>query len=462
MYKVIIDGKAFCAYDGQRLSELLVGADFSAPHLCGGRGLCKKCTVQVNGGTVLACQYEIYEDITVCLPVHTEILSETGAQETGALTEHMCFALDIGTTTLALALVSEDTGAVIKVLTRTNPQRAFGADIMSRIDYCAKNGTEWLQKAVAEQINEMIAVFLVPNVKQMYVAGNTTMLHLLFGVDPGSMGKAPYTPTFLESKRCSAKELGIRGVEEIISVPGISAFVGADLVAGLNYVGLPKDRKYNLLIDLGTNAEIVLYSRDSAICTAAAAGPCFEGANIVCGMGAEDGAIWAYENGVAKTIGDIPAKGICGTGLIDIVAALLAEDIIEESGYMESGCFQLTGDISLTQADVRQFQVAKSAVCSAVLTLLEEQGIRFEDLGTVYLSGGFSGKISIDHAVKTGLLPLQLQEKCVAVKNSSLLGTVKYACEKNDLSVYIEGAKYVDLSLNPRFSDRFVENMLFE
>lgn len=318
MHKVIIDGEAFAAADGQRLSELLMGAEFSVPHPCGGRGTCQKCTVEVNGVPQLACQYEIHSDIAVHIPTHTEILCETGALETGVHTENMCFALDIGTTTLALAIVSLDRAEIVKVLTRSNPQAAFGADVMSRIDYCAKNGVEKLQKTVADQICEMITEFALPTVNTMYVSGNATMLHLLFGIDPTSMGKAPYIPAFLVSKTCLANKLGITGVKEIISLPSISAFVGADLVAGLNFVGMPQKGKYNLLIDLGTNAEIVLYSQENAFCTAAAAGPCFEGANICCGMSAENGAIWAYKNGAYQTIGDAPAKGICGTGLIDI------------------------------------------------------------------------------------------------------------------------------------------------
>lgn len=460
MHKVIIDGKAFSAADGQILSTLLGGTEFSVPHPCGGRGVCQKCTVEVNGERQLACQYKIHSDVVVHIPTHTEILSETGAEETGKLTENMCFALDIGTTTLALALVSLDRGEIVKVCTCTNPQIAYGADVMSRIDYCSKNGVKKLQKAVAERINEMIAEFSLPIVDAMYVAGNATMLHLFFEVDPTPMGRAPYTPAFLESKCCKAETVGISGVQEIISLPSISAFVGADLVAGLNFVGMPQNGKYNLLIDLGTNAEIVLYSQENALCTAAAAGPCFEGANIRCGMSAEKGAIWAYKSGEIRTVGDAPARGICGTGLIDIIATLFENEIIEESGYMEED-FYLTEDVYLCQADVRQFQVAKSAVCSAMLTLMEKQGIGFEDLEKVYLSGGFSGKINIQNAVKVGLLPARLMEKCVAVKNSSLLGTAKYAYEKNDLSEYLR-AEYVDLSTDPHFSDRFVDNMLFE
>jgi uncharacterized 2Fe-2S/4Fe-4S cluster protein (DUF4445 family) len=216
-----------------------------------------------------------------------------------------------------------------------------------------------------------------------------------------------------------------------------------------------------LLIDLGTNAEIVLFSEKSALCTAAAAGPCFEGANISCGMSATSGAVYSYSEDKIKTISDAPAKGICGTGLVDIIAYLLDKEIMDETGYMEDD-FEIAEGVSINQADIRQYQLAKSAVYSAIITLLQMKNITFDDIDKMYISGGFSAKINIENAVKTGLLPKELKNKCIAIKNSSLLGTVKYACEKNDLAIYIDNSTYVDLSANPTFSDLFIENMMFE
>lgn len=459
MKKIKIDSEIIFAETGELLSDILIRKGKAHEHPCGGKGTCGKCAVYVDGKKELSCQYKIKSDIEVVIPKKSEILSVTGAEESGNVTKNMCFVLDIGTTTLALALVSLDEKEIIKVTTRTNPQRIFGADVMTRIDYCSKNGVNELQNILLDEINKMIDVFDISEVSKMYVSGNTTMLHIFFGVDPSPMGTAPYSPVFLESKQ--AKTDKIKRVKEIISLPSFSAFVGADLVAGINYTEMPSEGKYNLLIDLGTNAEIILYSEERIFCSSAAAGPCFEGANISCGMSAVDGAISAYGKGKIETIGNAPAKGICGTGLIDLIAELISDGTIDETGFMESEEFEVAENISLTQGDIRQYQLAKSAIYSAVLTLLNKGKITFEQIERAYISGGFSAKINISNAVRTGLIPKEVKDKCVPINNSSLLGTVKYATEQNDLSVFTEKAEYIDLSSDKYFSDLFIENMMF-
>lgn len=447
------------AVKGEYLSSVLMKNGFAAEHLCGGKGMCRKCTVLVDGEAQLSCQYVISSDITVILQSEEEIVSFHGAYETQKITENVCFALDIGTTTLALALVSLDENRIIRVLTRTNPQRVFGADVLSRIEYCRKNGAKLLQKTVIDEINRMTDEFDV-TAEKLYVSGNTTMLHLFFGEDCTSLGVSPYTPVFLGSRRVSADELSVKNVSEIISLPNISAFAGADIVAGLNYVGFPQTEKYNILIDLGTNAEIVLFSRKKILCTAAAAGPCFEGANISCGMSATDGAIYSYKNGSPGIIGNVSAKGICATGLVDIISELIKREIIDETGYMYCEKYEVAENVCITREDVRQYQLAKSAVYSALVTLLKTENISFSDIEKVYIAGGFSEKLSISDAIATGLLPLELQSKYVALNNTSLLGTVRFACEQNDLS-FVDIAEFADLAENPVFTELFIENMKF-
>lgn len=459
---MIIDGMEYAAYPGELLSDALRRAGFSIPMPCGGRGICGKCLVSVNGLKVHACEYVIESDISVALPRRERIVSELGAVEDRDAAGEPALALDIGTTTLALALVSLNEGKIIRAVTGVNPQRAFGADVMNRIGCCRANGPAPQQKAVLEAVKELLRELDAPYVNTMYAAGNTAMLHLFFGVDCSAMGAAPYTPVFLASKTVPGASLGFDGVGEVVSLPGAAAFVGADLTAGLNLVGLPPDGKYRLLVDLGTNAEIILFSKASALCTAAAAGPCFEGANISCGMSASRGAICAYSADGYTTIGGAPAVGVCGTGLVDAVATLLEDETIDEAGYLEDGAYSLAPGVTLTQEDVRQYQLAKSAVCSAIQTLLRRQGVKYEDIDALYIAGGFSAKINIENAVYTGLLPRELEKKCVAVGNSSLLGTVKFAAEKNDLSVFLDNTQYVDLAADPVFSDLFIENMLFE
>ena len=233
MYKVIIDGELLYARDGELLSELLIRYGKSAEHPCGGRGSCKNCIVSVNGKKVLSCQYKIEADITVELSADRTIISESGADECGEITENLCFVLDLGTTTLALALVSLDSGKVIKVINRTNPQRIFGADVISRIDYCRKFGVSALFNAVTDEINLMISSFNVKLIEKLYVSGNATMLHLFFGVDCSSMGVFPYTPVFLESRIEDAEKLRLNNVKTVIALPSVATFVGADIMPRL-------------------------------------------------------------------------------------------------------------------------------------------------------------------------------------------------------------------------------------
>ena len=462
MYKVRLNNRIVEVPNGTILADILIKSGEFLPHLCGGKGSCKKCLVSVNGNKELSCQYEIKSDIDVVLPENDDIFSEIGANESGEITENCCFCLDIGTTTLALALISLDNKEFIKVKTAPNPQRAFGGDVLSRIEYCDKNGVSELQTCLIEVINKMVDEIGLNSANKMYVSGNTTMLHIFFGVNPSSIGVAPYTPVFVDRKEIKGNQIGLNKIENVISLPCISSFVGADLVAGVNYAELPENNKYNLLVDLGTNAEIVLYNKNELYCTSAAAGPCFEGANITCGMSATDGAIYSYSSeGAFETINNTHPKGICGTGLIDIIAVLLQKGIIDETGYMANEEFFITDTIILTQKDIRQFQLAKSAVYSGLIAILREKAISFEAIENLFISGGFSAKINIKNAVKTGLLPRELKDKIIVLNNSSLLGTVKHACEQNDLSDYIKKAEYIDLSMNELFSDLFIENMEF-
>lgn len=464
MYKVKVDDEIFFAEKGELLSDILIKNGKKTEHPCGGKGICKKCKVLIDGNVELSCRYTVNSDISVSFINENEIVSETGAETDGKFTDNMCLCLDIGTTTLALALVSLDEKKIADVRTSTNPQRVFGADIMSRIDYCRKNGVSDLHSSLIEKINEMISDFSLEHSLDMYVSANVTMLHTFFNADCSSMGASPYVPQFLDSKKQNGKSLGLKFVDKVISLPSIHSFVGADIVAGMNFIGMPKNEKYNLLVDLGTNAEIVLYSEKSAVCTSAAAGPCFEGVNISCGMSATDGAVYEFDrkNGMVcvKTINKKMPRGICGTGLIDIMAELMNGEI-DETGFMECETFEIFKDIYVSQADVRQFQLAKSAVYSGILTLISREKITFEQIEKMYISGGFSSKMNMENAVKVGLLPKELKEKSVLLNNSSLLGTVKFACENNDLKNYIDNAEYIDLSADPGFSELFVDNMVF-
>lgn len=460
MLKITLENKVLYCENGARLSDVLLQSEKGVSHPCGGKGICRKCTVLVNGKPELSCRYVINSDIEVALPKTADIASETGIENTFTKTENMCFCLDIGSTTLALSLVSLDNKAVVDTIIRTNPQRIYGADVISRIEYSRKSGYSHLHKILVNEINSMVEYFDIKKDLPLFISGNTTMLHFFFNADPSGIGVAPYTPVFLEKQICNGSEIGLKAVSRAESLPCISAFVGADIVAGLNCVYCPEKGTYNMLIDLGTNAEIALFSQTDVICTSAAAGPCFEGANVSCGMNATDGAVYAYSESRCKTVGNVMPKGICGTGLIDIVAELLYSEI-DETGYMENEEFEIADGVSLSQGDVRQYQLAKSAVFSALETLLDYKNITCDDIEKVYISGGFSAEINIANAVKTGLITKELKEKCVAINNSSLLGTVNYACGKDVTDSVLKNAEYVDLSASDVFTEKFIKNMMF-
>ena len=457
--KLIVNGKVELVDKGTILSNVL---NIDKP--CGGHGTCGKCKVRVNGKEELACKYVVESNIEVETIQQSTIVSKTGVKEVGRVTKNLSFILDIGTTTLALALVSTDEKQTIKVVTATNPQRVFGADIMTRINYCRQNGITELHSRLINQINAMISQIGF-SADTLYVAGNTTMLHTFFSEDCSSIGVAPYTPVFLKEREEDASKLGLIGVQKVISVPSIASFVGADIVAGLFFVGMPEEGKYNFLIDLGTNAEIVLYSNKQGVSTAASAGPCFEGANISCGMSATNGAICAYgsngKNYYYQTIGNKEPSGICGTGLIDVVSELVRNGIIDETGYMEDD-YALCDFVYLSRQDVRQYQLAKSAVYSAIIALMKTENVSFADIDNVYISGGFSAKINISNAINTGLIPKEFLNKSVVVNNSSLQGTIKYACYMGDISQFVDMIKYIDLSTNLHFSELFIENINFK
>ncbi len=461
MHKVLINGLELAAENGEALSSVLIKNGLDFPHPCAGTGRCRKCAVTVNGEKVLSCQYKISSDISV----ESEALGfycENDALPSPTPLGRLGLALDLGTTTLALSLVSLDDKRAVKTFSAANPQRAFGADVISRIKYSAENGVEPLQKAVISEINKLIGKLTAEPIDKLYISGNATMLHLLLGISPSSMGTAPYTPAFLEAQAVKGDKLGLIGVNEAVTLPSISAFVGADAVAGLSLLEAAPSGKYNLLIDLGTNAEIILSSGDKILCTAAAAGPCFEGASISQGMPAAEGAICEYSPSSAfKTIGGKKAVGICGTGLIDIIAVLLQKGIVDETGCLESERIEIADGIFITQADVREFQLAKSAICSAAATLMSAAEISPDDIETLYLSGGFSGGINTENAALVGLFPKELKGRCKSLGNSSLLGTVSFAASQTDLTAITKKAEYIDLSANPLFSELFISNMLF-
>ncbi len=445
----------------------LVLEESSVPHYCGKNGLCKKCTVTVNGKKELSCRYTVKEDAIVEIEAEESILSPTGAEESLQTDEKMCLCFDIGTTTLVLALVSQLKKEIIFSVSRNNPQRIHGADLMSRIDYVRKNGVSLLRRelliSLREMREEIFSRFGIEEIETLFVSGNTAMLHIFLGEDCSSMGIAPYTPVFLEGKTLSASAAGTEKIRTVTVLPSISAFAGADIVAGLNLIAKPGEEVLSVLMDLGTNAETALISGSRILCTSAAAGPCFECANISKGMSAVNGAVSKVSpEGKLTVIGEGEAKGICATGLIDLIAFLRKKEIIDSTGLLLcSGDYHLTENVSLTQEDVRQFQIAKAAVSAALHCLFKKADADFGKADKLYISGGFSAALEEESLIESGIVPPEFRGKIVPLGNSSLLGTVKFAAEGNDLSFITGKAEYIDLGGDRDFERNFIDNINF-
>ena len=390
-------------------------------------------------------------------------------------------AVDIGTTTLVMYLFDLINGKKIDSISNINPQRRFGYDVISRINYSdSEDRLEELRVVIIDEIGKMLNnLFKNHNLKKAWLnhvvfAGNTTMSHLLVGADVKNFGRVPFTPQFLDMLSLSSKDLGLESNynAKVTILNNISSFVGGDLVAGIIDTDLDILSSYNLLIDIGTNGEMILGSKDKIFCCATAAGPAFEAANISCGVGSIDGAICKVykENGEVKidTIGNKAPVGICGTGLIDLVAYMLDEEIIDEVGYLEEDfviCKDANGkEITITPKDIREVQLAKAAIRAGIECLMEEVNIKIDNINSIFVAGGFGNYLNMDSAIKIGLIP-SCKEKLISMGNSAGSGACKILLNNK----LLERAKkikristYIELSSNKNFMDMYIENMYFE
>ena len=486
------------------------GKSIVAP--CGGKGTCKKCTVDVAGAPELACQYRVQGPVSVAMPAlktmrilskahiaekhfdddsGIEIIagekrvvaykgdpiivdSESGEQKYGV-------AIDVGTTTAALFLVDLDSGQLVDSVSFINPQAAYGGDVISRVSYCIENrdGVQILQRILIDAVNSAIEGLCIGNdispddIYKTTIVGNTVMQHILCGVNPRSIAFAPYTPVFIEEKLLRGRDLRLlmheQGVVKIL--PSVAGYVGADIVAGAAAVGLLQNSGVSLYIDIGTNGEMVLSHEGRLLCCATAAGPAFEGARIACGVGGVTGAISEYEDGDYAVIGGGAPIGICGSAVIDIVAALLDAGRIDMMGYMESDFLLAAAEnsatgrpIVLTPNDVREVQLAKAAIYAGIETLLKVARINFNQIDRLYLAGGFGNYIRVQSALRIGLLPRELEGKIIAIGNSAGAGArlaLKSAAFEKTIQRVLDHSQYIELSMRQDFNEAYVAAMVF-
>jgi len=389
-------------------------------------------------------------------------------------------AIDIGTTTVVLYLIDIETGDRLGVLSEVNSQSAHGADVTARIQFCAENGHEELTKLIREQISDMLTKLCqscgtnMSQVVSISIAANTIMQHLVTDLSPVSMGVAPFTPTSLFGEELPVwEDLPVTEGTIIYYTPAISAYVGGDITAGLLAAGFDKMNTPALLIDIGTNGEIVLKHEGTYYCCATAAGPAFEGAEIAMGMIAKPGAIDHVMLAENKkdieftVIGGGAPEGICGSGLLDTLAVLLNMEIVDETGrLLDMDKFYLSEDnnIYITAVDIRKLQLAKAAIAAGVEVLLHHAGISADDVKTLALAGGFGSYLDLQSAARIGLFPEIMLPAAVTCGNTSGEGAVLALSSKEatkQLEKIRNNCEYIELSSMTFFNDKFVEQMMF-
>jgi uncharacterized 2Fe-2S/4Fe-4S cluster protein (DUF4445 family) len=409
--------------------------------------------------------------------------------------EHnLLLSIDIGTTTVAATLFDLNDRTVIESMGEQNAQSPFGADVISRIQHSiseGEKGIQQLQDAIIDQINRLKEAILskaqtkdriVSDVSMIAITGNTSMIHFLCGLPAENIGKAPFISVTLDPIQLTSQEIGIKSVAPLFIMPGISAYVGADIVASLLAASAHKDDAPFLLIDFGTNAEIVLSTGNELYSCATAAGPCFEGATLSCGSVARPGAIdkvFSTEEGFSFTsIENKKANGICGSAVIDCIALLLESGDLDDTGRLEGEgklakyiiekegetIFSLTEDIYLSQSDVRKIQLAKSAVRAGAETLIEESGLPMNKINKLYLAGGFGSALTPESATRIGLVPEELSGVIRILGNGAGYGVLRYATEKDSFNIVADiknRTKYIELSSHLKFNELYVEQMFF-
>ncbi|MBR3811870.1 MAG: DUF4445 domain-containing protein [Agathobacter sp.] len=487
---------------------LQAGRDVIAP--CGGTGRCGKCKVQIVEGMLpitnqdkeffskeeldcgwrLACGAVVTEDLTIRLgwkeekdiQVQSEFIAYT---EKPYAQIGYGIAIDLGTTTLAAQLVDLSSGQILGTQTGLNHQRAFGADVISRILSATQGKASAMKNSIRNDLYHLIEQLCdgnqveITQLTKIVIAGNTTMIHLLMGYPCESLGQAPFTTYEIGTLKLMAKELfqDERLQAKVWIAPGISAFVGGDITAGLTALKMDESKDIRLFVDLGTNGEIALGNKDNLLVASTAAGPAFEGGNISCGIGSIPGAICSaeFENDrlVVRTIYNKMPTGICGTGVIELVAAFVKRNVIDETGLLDAVWFEdgypvAIGEngepIVLTQEDIREIQLAKAAVRGGIETLLYRYGITAKEVDKVYIAGGFGYALDFKKAVSLGMFPEEFLGKEQAVGNSSLGGAVKILLDLDAISKTERIAKFakeVDLASDEFFQNAYINAMYF-
>ncbi len=490
--EVISDGKrlVLCGGSGDSIRHILAQAGFSIG-VCGG-GSCGKCRVRLvsgrvseptdSDGCVLSCRAKILSDIIISECPNTPLRRISSNDEKNAVCGTLGIAVDVGTTTLALSAYDLKTKTPIGMLTAKNPQTEFGADLISRISASEKhleNLTGSVRAALGNMANSLCAR---GSIKRASVAANTVMSELLLGNDPRYLGdsraalKHKNATHLIGADVCYAMT-GI-SADEVIILPHISPFVGGDITAGIFGLFPAPPAKPSLLCDLGTNGEVALLDGERIICSSAAAGPAFEGGGIECGMEYNTGAIshlsWDSNMLSIETVGKKSPVGICGSGICDALAFMLTHGIIKRDGSfaeraelpdafasrVRSGRFYLTGNVYISQQDVRAFQLARAAIKCAIGAVCKAAN---EKPSAIYVSGGFGSGVFEKSLKDLSIIPTDADTK--AMGNSALAGAERLLLSPELIHAAEAIAKRaisIPLALSDSFGEDFIKQIDFE
>lgn len=446
-------------------AQILAGLRPDAP--CGGKGTCGKCRVMLEGTEILACQTIVDRDMTVCTeqPEKVRILTDglhVQTQPDG--TDNYVLAFDIGTTTVVAYLLDGHTGSLLARESCMNPQSQFGADVISRIQHALDAGGEALSRCIRVALKELTQRVcdqrkITPEeIGTAAIVGNTAMHHLLLNIDPKPLVTPPYMPAVFEALERNNTRI----------LPNIAGFVGGDTVGCMVSTRFDELEELTLLIDIGTNGEMVLGNKHRRIACSTAAGPAFEGAKISCGMRGAEGAVdhVRLENGEMQyhVIGETQPEGLCGSGLLDLVAVLLDTGILDESGYLEEKAYKLCDNVVLTQKDIREVQLAKAAIRAGIELLAERMDVSVGDIRKVYLAGAFGNYMNPASACRIGMIPPVLQDRIEPIGNAAGEGAKLCALSREEFAYSQHLAReteFLELASLPQFQDCYVDALEF-
>jgi uncharacterized 2Fe-2S/4Fe-4S cluster protein (DUF4445 family) len=478
--------------------------ELAQPSLGDQRSLADRVRAAVEPETLIVEPWSVSEATTILGSPRVELITTEESENTLRLLQIrtepeqplLGVAIDIGTTTVAAYLVDLESGAVLASSSQANAQGTYGADVISRITAAAAGDP--LGVAVRSQLHDMTERMIGETGRSLdelcgaTIVGNTTMLHLLLDLDAEPISKAPFVPVVTEPLEISFDRIGLADRPEVAAylAPCVSSYVGADIVADLVSTGMHLKKDLSVLIDIGTNGEIVAGNRDRLVACSTAAGPAFEGATIECGSAGVPGAISHVARSddkiIIETIEGAAATSICGTGLMDTMALLLSDGIVDETGLLDpdgapeayterffehngEAAFRLSPEnapipVYVTQSDIRQIQLAKGAIAAGVRVLLDEFGASAESIDRIYLAGGFGTYVRAESALRVGLLPPVAPAVVEPVGNAAGAGAVALllgSAARNDAARLRSSIEYLELSGLASFQDHYMEQMLF-